>query len=110
MGSKIKIQKSSSPSYKERLEKEWLEPQKQHTQILSRKESKKQSTSIHGDNMLTIKDTDPLRMGWKRGKFGRAVCVVNMRANSIAQVTFIIILNRVIQCRLNKLIRVKHSI
>jgi hypothetical protein len=31
--------------------------------------------------------TDPLRMGWKKGKYGKAVCVMNMKANRNARVT-----------------------
>jgi len=77
-GSQLKIQ-IATPSYLQRLQKEWQTPQHTEKIHLTKKESKKRSTAIHGDNMTPVNDLDPLRMGWKKGKFGRVVCVVNMK-------------------------------
>jgi hypothetical protein len=83
---KIKI---ATPSYIEKLEKEWATPLTVAPVKLTKKESKRLSNAIHGDNMTHIKDTDALRMGWKKGKYGRSVCVMNMKAHGNARVFFI---------------------
>ena len=64
--SKLSI-KPALPSYIDKLKQEWNTSLPQPLPKLSRKESKRLSTcAIHGDNMQPIKDTDPLRMGWKK--------------------------------------------